>query len=77
MGNIVENEIRMRCVEAAVVVSGRQQNNQPEAIIAIAKELCDYVINGSSPTVSTSGEADLKINSPQSAKPKRTANKSG
>lgn len=78
MSSIAEIEIRMRCIEQAVSIAGRQQNHNPETVIAIAKKLCDYVAIGSSPTGSASGEADVK-NQPSSetSSTKKASAKSG
>lgn len=50
---ILEQELRMRCIEQAVTIGGRLQTRDTKEIIAIAKELCEYAVIGSSPTGST------------------------
>lgn len=48
--SIVENEIRLRCLEMAVTIAGRQMQHDPKVVIDIATELCQYAVIGSSPT---------------------------
>lgn len=61
MTPILEQEVKMRCLECAVTIAGRMQKHGSQEVIAIAKELCEYVLIGSSPTGSTTGEAGSKM----------------
>lgn len=73
---IMDKDTRMRCIEQAVVMSGRLQQNTAKSVIAIADELCQYVLIGSSPTVAASGEAIIS-NPPSETMKKSATTKSG
>lgn len=51
-------EYRLACLKEAVIIAGRQQQNVPKTVIAIADELCQYVLSGNSKAGSVSGDAE-------------------
>lgn len=55
-----DQELRLECLKLAVGIAHRDANNDPKQMIALSKELCDYVLDGSAPDKKSSGNTAKK-----------------